>query len=149
MKRQLRILSSEDMQRVHNASLEILERTGIRLDHQKAREMLQEAGARVDHETKTVKFPPELVEKSLNSRPRTVIYAGRDPSYDYTLKAGVEVRARATAMGTLYMNLKTGEYRKAKISDLKEWAILVDALSNIHTAEGFFASDVPAQTSDI
>lgn len=149
MIRQLRILSKEDMQKIHDASLEILKKTGMRIDHQKAREILQEAGARVDNETKIVRFPNKLVENCLKMHPRTVTYGGREPIYDFTIKAGIKPTSRATAMGTFYMDIKTGEYRKAKLDDLKEWAILVDALNNIHMSEGFFASDVPSQTSDI
>jgi len=149
MNRPLKLLSKEDMQKVHDASLEILEKTGMRIDHHKAREALGEAGANVNNETKTVNFPPELVEKYLKNHSREVTYGGIDPNYTFTLKAGVTPTTRATAMGTSYVDLNTGEYRNAKLADLREWAILVDALKNIHIAEGFFASDVPAQTSDI
>ena len=39
----LRLLSEDDLKKIHQASLSILENTGMMIDHKKAREMLQEA----------------------------------------------------------------------------------------------------------
>lgn len=148
-KQYLRILSDEDIQKIHNASLAILENTGMLVDHHKARQMLQEAGAKVDHERKIVKFPPELVEKSLKSLPRTITYAGRNPENDMTLRAGGDVYARQASGEVSYVDLKTGEYRRARIDDVKEWAVLTDALPNINGCAALYTEDVPARTSDI
>ena len=41
-KQYVRVLSEEDLKKVHNASLAILERTGMLIDHYEARKRLQE-----------------------------------------------------------------------------------------------------------
>lgn len=148
-RRYLRILSDEDMQKIHNASLSILENTGMLIDHHEARNRLQEAGAKVNHESKIVKFPPELVKKSLESIPRTLTYAGRNLENDMILKAGGDVYARTPGGAVSYIDLRTGEYRKARIGDMKEWAVLTDALPNINGCAPITTGDVPVQTADI
>ncbi len=42
----IEILSSEDMQKIHEASLAILEVTGIRIDHKETLDKLVDAGAK-------------------------------------------------------------------------------------------------------
>ena len=137
------------MKTIHDASLRILERTGMLIDHKGGRDLLQEAGAEVDNKRGIVRFPPELVEHSLENAPRTLIYAGRDPEHDMILKAGGEVYSRTTTGETTYVDLKSGQYRRAKIDDMKEFALLADALPNIDCCGAIYAGDVPVQTADI
>jgi len=144
-----KVLSKEDLQKIHHASLAILEKTGMRIDHTRARRILEEAGAKVDHNKKLVKFPPQLVEKCLQGIPRTLVYAGRNPRNDVCLKVGGDVFVRTTSGPTSYINLKTGRYRRAKIADMKEFAILGDALPNINGNGTLHAGDVPERTADI
>jgi trimethylamine--corrinoid protein Co-methyltransferase len=112
----LRLLSEEDLKKIHEASLSILENTGMMIDHKKARAMLQEAGAKVDHEKKIVKFPPELVEETLNTMDRTILHAGRDPEYDALLKVGEDFCSRTAGGATSYVDLQSGTPRRARIS---------------------------------
>ncbi|UCB44935.1 MAG: trimethylamine methyltransferase family protein [Spirochaetota bacterium] len=145
----LRLLSGDDLKKIHEASLSILENTGMLIDHQEARNMLQEAGANVDHEKKIVKFPPELVEETLKNMDRTILHAGRDPEYDAVLKIGEDFCTRTAGGATSYIDLKTGDYRRAKISDLEEFATLVDALPNVNAVGTLHCGDIPEQTADI
>jgi trimethylamine--corrinoid protein Co-methyltransferase len=145
----LKLLSKDDLEKIHHASLKILENTGMLIDHDKACAMLQEAGARVDPEKKIVRFPPDLVEKSLQSIPKNLNHAGRNPENDAIIEDGDGFFSRTAGGAPNYIDLKSGEYRRAKISDLKEFATLVDALPNIHACGTMHVGDVPAQTADI
>ena len=149
-KRYLKFLSEEEMQKIHNASLAVLEQTGMRIDHRKARELLQDAGAQVDHENKVVKFPNELIEKYLESCPKELFYGGRYPDDDLVVKAGSEeLYGRCTVGGTHYEDLRTGAYRRATGEDIKEVSVVIDALPNIISCGGIFAEDFPVHTADI
>jgi hypothetical protein len=53
----LRMLSNEDSERVHAASLEILERIGMLIEHEEARDALEAAGAVVARETTWCAYP--------------------------------------------------------------------------------------------
>ena len=65
-------LSPQQCEKLHNASLEILERTGVRLFEPEAVEMLRKAGAFVA-EGNRVRIPSGLVEKAFNTVPRRVV----------------------------------------------------------------------------
>ena len=54
-----------DIENLHDQTLALLARTGVRLCHQEARDLFQKAGAKIDGET--VKIPPILVEQALTS----------------------------------------------------------------------------------
>ena len=58
----IEILSNEEMKRIHEASLAILEDTGIQIDHKKMLETLADAGAKVDVENNLARIPADLVE---------------------------------------------------------------------------------------
>ncbi len=145
----LRMLSDDELKRVHNASLSILERTGVFIDHKGACEMLQAAGARVEWDKRRVHFPPELVEEKLKLVPRKLLYAGREPEFDFTIEAGGEIRGRHAGGAVNYVDLRTGAYRKITLDDWKEFVTLLDALPNVNALSTVAPSDVPQATSDI
>jgi trimethylamine--corrinoid protein Co-methyltransferase len=149
MKAALRILSDEQLRTIHTASLTVLEETGMLVDHEKAREILQAAGASVDHDIKIVKFPRHLVEEKLKLVPRKVTYHGRTPEFDFTVEPDGDIYGRVPGGATNYIDLKTGEIRRACLADWAEFAQLVDALPNIHCVATLHCGDVPEATSDI
>ena len=61
---------------IHNASLEILERTGVRLHLQEAVDLLKKAGAHVTEENR-VRIPSYLAEKALTTVPKRVVLCDR------------------------------------------------------------------------
>ena len=56
----LNLLSTEEIEAIHQASLRILAETGVMLTEPRARQILYEAGARI--QPNRVFLPPELVE---------------------------------------------------------------------------------------
>jgi len=56
------ILTSESMQRIHESTLQVLERIGLKVLYEGFYPYLEKAGARVDRSTGIVRFPPALVE---------------------------------------------------------------------------------------
>ena len=145
----LRLLSENDLKSIHNASLKILKQTGMIFDHPDARDLLEAAGAKVDHDSKIVKFSPEFIEKQLKLAPRKVVFHGRTPEYDFTVEPQGDIYARMPGGATVYVDLKTGEHRRAKLDDWKELARLADALPSIHCIAPFWCGDVPLETADI
>ena len=145
----LRLLSREDLERIHHASLRVLDEVSMKVDHAEARELLQGAGARVDHASAMVRFPPELVEKCLALVPREMVYHGRTPEFDFTLTTEGDIYGRVPGGATGYIDLVTGEHRRACIADWREFATLIDALPNINSVSTLHCGDVPPATADI
>ena len=69
--------SEEQLYMLHNASLEILERTGIMVNDKEARDLLKEGGAIV-RDDNVVKIPAHMVEDAIKSAPSKITFARRD-----------------------------------------------------------------------
>jgi trimethylamine--corrinoid protein Co-methyltransferase len=61
----IEILDEADIERIHQATLEVLATVGCRLPHKRVLDMVHEAGATVDYTTATVRIPPDLVEQAV------------------------------------------------------------------------------------
>src|SRR5512135_3241083 len=85
----LKFLSDEQLIDLQNATLEILEKTGVRFPSQKALHIFAEHGAQVDWTSQIVKLQPEFVLKALSTIPRFFLLAARNPAYDLQLEDGV------------------------------------------------------------
>jgi trimethylamine--corrinoid protein Co-methyltransferase len=74
-KPKLRIISDEQIRRIHEASLDVLERTGVELDHPQGLEILDGAGAKVDGQR--VRFPSWMVEAAIQKAPPRIVLGRR------------------------------------------------------------------------
>ena len=79
-------LSPEQCQKLHNASLEILARTGVRLYYQEAVDLLKKAGASVS-EGNRVRISPNLVEKAFSTVPNRITLYDRHGQPDLSIGA--------------------------------------------------------------
>ena len=61
METTLQVLSEAERTQVHERTLGVLERVGMRCDTAEGRRVLADAGAQVDEATCIVRFPPALV----------------------------------------------------------------------------------------
>ena len=69
-------LSTDQARKIHWASLEILERLGVRLHHQEAIERLVKGGADVS-DGNLVRLPSGMVEKAFSTAPKRVVLYDR------------------------------------------------------------------------
>ena len=61
----IEVLDEADLQRLHEATLEVLWRTGCRLPHRRILDRLEERGATVDRASATVHLPESLVTAAM------------------------------------------------------------------------------------
>jgi len=66
----LRVLSDNECSRIHEETLKILLKTGVRIDTARGRAYLKEAGAEIDEGTHIVRIPQKLVEECLKLAPK-------------------------------------------------------------------------------
>ena len=85
----LRFLSDEQLDTLQNATLVIMETTGVRFPSQKALTIFAEHGALVDWQTQIVRLRRDLVFKALSSVPRYFLLGARNPDFDLQLQDGV------------------------------------------------------------
>ena len=81
-------LTDDELGDIHQATLDVLENTGLFIETDEALEVFDGAGAEIDHHNKIVKIPPRLVEDAIQSAPSKILLAGRDPKHDIELGTG-------------------------------------------------------------
>ncbi|MDX1609618.1 MAG: trimethylamine methyltransferase family protein [Halofilum sp. (in: g-proteobacteria)] len=83
--RPLEILDPEQIERIHDCSLRILEELGVELMNAESRDLFEQAGATVDHETGVVRVDRGLLESLLATAPSSVTLTPRNPEHAITL----------------------------------------------------------------
>ncbi|HCX88871.1 MAG TPA: methyltransferase, partial [Gammaproteobacteria bacterium] len=79
------ILSQHEVASLHAASLEVLQKHGMRFSLQKARAILKEAGANVGESDAMVRFDPDLVMEYVAKAPSAFTLHARNPAHDLHL----------------------------------------------------------------
>src|SRR6266508_732018 len=121
------LLTQEQVIRVHEASLEILEVVGLLVRHGPARDLFRTHGCNVDSETNRVKFPRAIVEKYIKAYPPKFTFGGRDPKYDKTIPDDSPVIVTGSSAPDI-LDPVTGVERRAVSADIVMIAHLIQEL---------------------
>ncbi|MFN8411325.1 MAG: trimethylamine methyltransferase family protein [Anaerolineales bacterium] len=136
------LLTQEQIERVHDASLEILEEVGLKVRYEPARDLFKEHGCIVDGER--VKFPKAVVEKYRKMVPSTFTFHGRDPKFDKTIPNDSPVIVTASSAPDI-IDPVTGHERRAESSDIARIAHLINELPGYDVFSiSTLADDAPA-----
>ncbi len=137
---QLTILTAQEVEAIHQATLRILGEVGVVLTQPQAREVLAGAGAAVRGDR--VLLPPDLVERSLAQCPRQVTVRGRS-GRPVVLGDGSLHWHNLGGAREVY-DPRTGRRRPATLQDVRDATRLLDALPSVTTITPFFTpQDVP------
>ena len=125
-------LISEQIEKIHNAALTILEDIGITYtpDQIDLIEELTNAGAQIDHERSRILFDRKLVHKALTHAPARIVLYSRDGQNDLDLH-GDRVHFGTGGTTTDILDVDTGQCRPSCIEDVYQIARLVERLDNI------------------
>ncbi|HET9588663.1 MAG TPA: trimethylamine methyltransferase family protein [Anaerolineales bacterium] len=121
------LLTQEQVERVHDASLEILENVGLLVRFKPARELFEKHGCKVEEETQRVRFPRAVVENYRKAYPASFTFRGRDPKYDRTIPQDSPVIVTGSSAPDL-LDPVTGEERRARSDDIARIAHLIHEL---------------------
>ena len=130
MRPSLQVLAEDERVQIHERTLRVLARTGVRVDTARGRQALKQAGAKVDENTNVVHFPPALVEESLHSAPKEFTLGARRPGWDLALNAGT-CSLLVDGEANFVLDRETGERRPATGDDWLEATRLIDALDDV------------------
>lgn len=143
----IQLLSEDQKGEIHNATLEVLRRTGVDVLVPEVRDLLKKAGCWVDGER--VRIPPSLIDWAIRAAPSRVVLCDQDgnPAMDLEGRKGYYGTGSDTPF---VIDAYTGEQREAVLQDVANVAKLVDALENIDFLMCMgIASDVTEQLSDL
>ena len=141
--------TQEDLEQIHNATLEVLEYTGLFVQSEDALDIFEDGGCLVDRSERIVKIPAHILEAAVVSAPKKVFLAGRDPQHDLVMESG-RVNFCPFGEGVMLIDPYTGEHRKPTKEDKGNIAKLVDALDEYDILENTVAPrDVHPQVASL
>jgi trimethylamine--corrinoid protein Co-methyltransferase len=134
-------MTDEQCRLIHNASLEILERTGVQLYYPPAIDILKKAGCKV--EENRVCIPNHLVEWALRTAPSRIMMYNRYGNP--VMPIGDRISTFGTGSDCLnILDHNTGERRKAVHQDIVHGTRVADAMPHIDFIMSMFLpGDVP------
>jgi trimethylamine--corrinoid protein Co-methyltransferase len=144
------VLSASEIERVHEATLEVMQDTGIRFPSERALDILERNGCAVDRATQVARLPRSVVDEAVAAAPREYVLAGRDPECDMVID-GKHCYLSNDGSGVFVLDHHTGEKRPSTKEDAATSARFVDALPNVSYYWGpvVTSQDVPPQTKSL
>jgi trimethylamine--corrinoid protein Co-methyltransferase len=126
----LSLLDAIACAQIHEATLDVLARAGVRFASPGALAVLRDAGAEVDDDTLVARLPRELVERAVARAPREVLLAARDPARDVVLD-GARTWLTLDGTGAATLDHRTGERRPSTAVDVAAATRVADALDEV------------------
>ncbi|MBT8364019.1 MAG: trimethylamine methyltransferase family protein, partial [Deltaproteobacteria bacterium] len=145
-KPRLQVISDDQIARIHDATLEVLERTGFKITHPRAQEVLAARGARVQGDR--VRLPAWMVEAAIRKAPPRLVLGTR------TGKRIVFLEGDKSFFGPSldcidYMDPQSHERTRFVSQHVEATAALCDALPSFQWCMTIgMADDIPAHIAD-
>src|SRR5512143_1125535 len=143
-KLKLEILTTEEVKKIHEATLWIIEHVGVRFPSQRALDIWDANGASVDREKKIVRVKGDVIEEALKKCPPAYSLAARDPGQDLPLD-GNHVYLGTDGCGVEVIDIHTAQKRTSCLRDVQEIARVADATEEV----GFHWVAVSAQDAPV
>jgi trimethylamine--corrinoid protein Co-methyltransferase len=142
----MEVLSTDQVEAIHLASLDLLENHGMRVLHPEARDLLEGAGATVDRDSQMVRFDRAMVMDCIARAPGEFTLHARNPAKNF--RVGGKHLAFTSVGGPAYCNDLDRGRRRGHFEDVCDYLRLVQSLDIIHHEGGgpFEAIELPPET---
>ncbi len=142
----MEILSDDQIESIHQASLRILRDIGLRVESQTALDLLTDVRAQVDRSTGQVRFDPDLVEELINDLPSEFTIHARNPAKTITM--GNNSIVFASVCGPSFVSDLERGRRAGTQKDMEDFVKLVGSLNVFHHegGSGLEPLDLPPET---
>lgn len=125
-----RPLAENDLERIHEAVLTVLETVGFANAIPSCVEALKRAGAHYGEDGR-IRFPRALVLDTIRSAARHFTLHGQDPKHDMVVQ-GRRVHYGTAGAAVHVVDVEKREYRESLLQDIYDAARIVDRMDNIH-----------------
>lgn len=144
--KQLNVLNEQEIITIHQNTLEVLSKVGIKVELKKMRDMLLDLGCDVNENTKQVRFEPDFVESYVKKAPREFILCGADPNRQWKISPETQIFCGLGTPINVY-DLETGNFRQTTLQDITDHLILFEHLEHIVSSQmDIWPHDIPMQT---
>ena len=149
MRPTLNVLSDELIDRILQEARRIMAETGMEIRGEALRQRLLDHGLQTDSSGKRILFPPEVVNRAIDSAPSSFTLYNRDGEAHAEI-GGNNVHYVPGSSGLKILDHRSGETRLSNSTDFVEYARLCDGLEHIaYLATAFSTNeDIEPQVSD-
>ena len=142
----IEVLSSDHIEAIHHASLNLLETTGMRVLHPEVRRLFAEAGAHVEADEQLVRLDTGLVEERIASVPSQFTLRARNPAHNLII-GGNHIVFTAVGGPAYCSDLDRGR-RTGTYQEMCDYFRLLQSLNIVHQEGGgaFEAMDLSPET---
>jgi trimethylamine--corrinoid protein Co-methyltransferase len=126
----LEILAPQEVKKIHDATLWIIEKVGVRFPSKRALDIWAAHGAEVDAGKMVIRAKAELIEDALKSCPPFYPLAARDPQQDLLLD-GNHVFLGTDGCGVEVIDIHTGQRRTSCLQDVRAISRIADATEEV------------------
>ena len=127
---QFNLLDDEQLDQLQEATLTILEETGVQFPSEQSLAIFAEHGAQVDWQKQIVRLPRQLVLEAMSQAPRNYTLGARLPDFDLPLRQGVTYFT-TDGCGTETIDFYTRQRRASCKDDVAMTARIIDRLSSV------------------
>lgn len=127
----LSVLSHDEIQTIHEATLELLETVGVAVLEPRAMRMLIDAGASRGRESERVRIPAGLVREAVAKAPKSWTWHARESKHSFRVGDGGRTRLGPGSACTNFLDYETGAARTPKVDDAVNLVRLMDALEYV------------------
>ncbi|WP_374654986.1 trimethylamine methyltransferase family protein [Dongia sp.] len=140
------LLSCDELESIHHASLRLLSEIGMEVMHDESRALLKAAGAIVDESNQRVRFDPAMIEEKIRTAPASFTLQARDPAKNLNVGNGGMIFA-ATGGPAFAHDIDRGR-RAGNYQDMCDYIKVVQSLNVIHQEGGCPCepTDLPADS---
>jgi trimethylamine---corrinoid protein Co-methyltransferase len=139
------LVSADELESIHQASLTVLKEIGIDFLHEKAKAMLRDVGADVDPASDRVRFDPALVEAHIGLAPRQFTLHSRNP--ERALVIGGDYTAFCSVASAPNSFDRDGGRRPGNHHDFQNFIRLGQSFDQVHLWGGYPVEPVDIHAS--
>lgn len=126
-KSMLTVLEKPDLEEIHGATLDVLDKTGVFVDSPEVLDLLQKNGYAVDARTRIVRMSESSINEAVKSCAHNFRWHARDEKQSVDVVDG-RTKFGPGAQCLFYIDPQTGEYRPSTLKDGISICRLLDAL---------------------
>jgi trimethylamine--corrinoid protein Co-methyltransferase len=142
----MELLSADEIEAIHQASLVVLKEIGMRVLLPEARQILHQGGADVDDSSEMVRFDPKLIDTVFDSVPSEFTLHARNPDHNVIL-GGRYVTFATVAGSPNVADLDRGR-RPGNLADFRDLLKITQSLNIVHVNGGYAPEPIDIEVAE-
>lgn len=125
----LKILDEDQILNIHSATLEVLEKTGVKMYAPAAVRILKNAGAYVDEKNNLVKLPAHLIDEAIKKAQKSFTLYARNPTHNVKIDEGKVIFGPMIGRINV-IDLESGKKRRTTLNDVANLTRIASCLKH-------------------